>query len=107
MNPQVRLTRRCKRVYAHHRQRAQKQGEALGYSATGRPGCYEGLELQTDVWRMTPLHVDRANSSFFDDPQRFPAGAAALDSAFLMRDIPHQWRDRGRLVFALTPSAEN
>jgi len=34
MNHRVRLTLRCKRVYAHHRQRAQQQGEALGYSPT-------------------------------------------------------------------------
>lgn len=33
-----------------------------------------------------------AASSWFADPQRFPPGSVAFDSALLMRDIPHLWR---------------
>jgi hypothetical protein len=72
----------------------------LGYSATHRSGHYEGLELRCDRWRIEPLQVVSAESSFFSDETLFPAGTAVLDSAFLMRDIPATWRGREPLMGA-------
>ena len=65
---------------------------ALGYSATAREGCFDGLELRSLNWRVEALQVDRVESSFFEDPQRFPPGAAEFDCALLMRDVAHEWR---------------
>ncbi len=63
---------------------------AVGYSPDPRRGL-DGLELRTSSWNLEPLDVTRVESSFFDDEIRFPPGAARLDSAFLMRAIPHEW----------------
>jgi hypothetical protein len=41
---------------------------------------------------VVPLFVERVETSFFENPEHFPAGAIALDSALLMRDIPHEWQ---------------
>src|SRR5439155_15208525 len=64
------------------------QGAPLGYSATRRLAHYDGLELSCELWRVEPLLVSDAASSFFEDRSRFPVGTAELDSALLMRDIP-------------------
>lgn len=64
---------------------------ALGYSATSRPGSLDCLELCCKNWRVEPLDVTRAESTFFDDPNRFPSGSAELDCALLMREIRHEW----------------
>jgi Uncharacterized conserved protein (COG2071) len=70
---------------------------SIGYSATGRDGCFDCLELKSFEWRVQPLAVRRVESSFFSDPQLFPPGSASFDSALLMRGIPHEWRARGSL----------
>ena len=64
---------------------------ALGYSATRRAGVYDGLELRTEQWKVAPLEIRRAESSFFDDPALFPAGTVQFDCALLMRHIAHEW----------------
>jgi len=66
---------------------------SLGYS-TGRRGELEALELRCARWEVEPLIVERARSSFFEDPSRFPAGSAELDCALLMRDVRHEWHGR-------------
>jgi len=71
---------------------------ALGYSAGRTPGVYDGLELRTTAWRVAPLTVERVASSFFEDPEAFPAGSAAFDCALLMRDVAHEWHARGALA---------
>lgn len=77
---------------------------SLGYSATRRPGRFEGLELRCSTWRIEPLRVTRAESSFFGDESVFPAGSAELDSAFVMRDIPATWLARDALTGARQPA---
>ena len=63
---------------------------SVGYST--RPGGgYDELELRTDNWSVEPVHVETAESSFFDDPTLFPVGSAELDNALVMRDIRHTW----------------
>jgi hypothetical protein len=73
---------------------------SLGYSATRRPGLYEGLELHTHNWKIEPLAVGRVASSFFDNRSLFPAGSVEFDSAFLMRGIEHEWRGRESICCA-------
>lgn len=68
-----------------------RQG-SLGYSATRDSTCSDGLELQCDSWNATPAIVDHAESSYFDDLDRFPPGSAVLDSALLVRDLDVSWR---------------
>jgi hypothetical protein len=70
---------------------------SLGYSATRRPGHFDGLELESFGWEVTSLAVERVESSFFNDPQQFPPGSAAFDCALLMRNIEHRWHSRGSI----------
>ncbi|MCC7419747.1 MAG: DUF2071 domain-containing protein [Planctomycetaceae bacterium] len=65
--------------------------DSLGYSPARAANTYDGLELCTHTWRIEPLAVQHVESSFFDDPARFPPGTIAFDSAFLMHDIEHEW----------------
>lgn len=64
---------------------------ALGYSATGSDGRFDGLELCCKTWKVEPLEVEEVESSFFEDQARFPAGTAQFDCALLMRGIEHEW----------------
>lgn len=65
---------------------------SLGYSPSG-DGEFEGIELCTVDWDVTPLAVESASSSFFEG-ERFPDGTVELDDALLMEDITHEWRQR-------------
>ena len=71
---------------------------SIGYSATSGFDRFDGLELQTNAWRVEPVRVTDIRSSFFEDPERFPAGTATLDCALLMRDIPVRWQALEPLV---------
>jgi hypothetical protein len=64
---------------------------SLGYSATNRREKLDGLELHCKNWKVEPLQVIKAQSSFFDDQERFPSGSAELDCTLLMRAIQHEW----------------
>ena len=75
---------------------------SLGYSATSRGGCFDGLELRAQNWSVTPLVVENVNSSYFADRTLFPDGSAALDNALLMREIHHTWHSRTALEAAST-----
>lgn len=70
----------------------------LGYSATGRPGEFDGVELACTGWRVEPLTVSHVRSSFFEDETVFPPGTAHLDSGLLMSDLPAVWKARQRLT---------
>jgi hypothetical protein len=74
------------------------QGGALGWSSRPGDNSFDGLELTCGQWRMEPLAIERVESSFFQDPKIFPAGSVEFDSAFLMRNIAHEWHARGRLA---------
>ncbi|QEL15608.1 DUF2071 domain-containing protein [Limnoglobus roseus] len=79
---------------------------ALGYSATGQPGRFQGLELKCDGWRVEPLEVRSVTSSFFGDRARFPAGSVAFDCALLMRGIDHEWHGKADLCCPAGPLAK-
>lgn len=67
------------------------QDAQVGYAATPVEGCFDGVELGTDHWAMTPLQLTELHSSFFDDAGRFPSGSAVPDSAFLMSGLTTTW----------------
>lgn len=69
----------------------------LGYAATPTEGTFDGVELGTDGWALQPLRIDEVSSSFFDDPDRFPAGTTHLDSAFLMEGLATTWHPQPKL----------
>jgi hypothetical protein len=77
---------------------------SLGYSATTRPGTYDGLELHTLSWDVKPLAIRHVESSFFADESIFPSGSAHFDCALLMRHIPHEWHGVEPLTCCATPS---
>lgn len=70
---------------------------SVGYSATSKPDCCDGLELHTSKWQVEPLEIQWVSSSFFDDPSRFPNGTIQFDCALLMQNIEHEWRVLPRL----------
>jgi hypothetical protein len=76
----------------------------LGYSVTSDPGRYDGIELRCKSWQVTPLHVDRLESTFFDDLTVFTPGSATFDCALLMRGIEHEWHSREDLCRAAAGS---
>jgi len=67
---------------------------SLGYAATAKSGEFDGIELRSFNWKIQPLEIECAESSFFDDVARFPKGSARLDSALLMTGINHEWHAR-------------
>jgi hypothetical protein len=74
------------------------EGGSLGYSARQeRPGEYEGLELRTMSWAVEPLIVEKVESNYFLDRNRFPLGSVEFDNALLMTGIEHQWHGRDTL----------
>jgi uncharacterized protein YqjF (DUF2071 family) len=64
---------------------------ALGYSVTADANRLDGVVLKTQSWKVTPLAIEEASSSFFSDEALFPPGSIAFDCALLMRDIAHEW----------------
>jgi hypothetical protein len=75
---------------------------ATGYSATDTSGHYHGMDLHSLNWTVSPLAIEEAQSCFFDDRQRFPAGSVELDCALLMRGIEHEWHSRPDLYLSST-----
>lgn len=65
--------------------------DSLGYSPSRAANTFDGLELRTHNWQIDPLALHHVESSFFDDPTRFPPGSITFDSTFLMRGIEHEW----------------
>lgn len=73
---------------------------SLGYSPAMQLGRFQGLELRCRTWNVSPLAVETARSSIFDDRRRFPRGSVKLDCALLMQSIEHQWHGRAELCCA-------
>ena len=67
------------------------QRGAVGFSPSRVAGAFQGLELRTHNWQVTPLNVEAVHSSFFMNKRIFPEGSVKFDGAMLMRDIPHEW----------------
>jgi hypothetical protein len=73
---------------------------AIGYSTTASNGQFDGMELRCRNWRVEPLAVGAFESSFFQDPTRFPEGSVEFDCALVMRGIDHDWLSRKQLCCA-------
>jgi hypothetical protein len=73
------------------------QRGALGYSVTAKPGEFDGLELRSKTWHVTPLAIEKVESSFFENRSLFPPGAVQFDCALLMRGIDHEWHGKDPL----------
>jgi hypothetical protein len=73
------------------------RGGSVGYSPAANDGALDGMELCTQSWEITPLHVSNVCSSFFENPERFPSGSTTFDNALLMRGIEHEWHGRDTL----------
>jgi hypothetical protein len=64
---------------------------AVGYSPDKSGNTFDGLELKTFNWQVTPLEVSEVRSSFFENEDIFPAGSVKFDNALLMKSIEHEW----------------
>lgn len=73
-----------------------KQG-SVGYSPAKIGETFDGLELKTKSWEVSPLTVSKVASSFFEDGAIFPDGSITFDNALLMRNIDHEWNSKGSL----------
>lgn len=69
---------------------AYHQRGATGYSPSPDGNRYEGVELDTFEWTVTPLSVRSVSASFFES-DRFPDDAVTFDNALLMENIDHAW----------------
>ena len=67
------------------------EGGAVGYSVTSDRDRLDGLRLETKEWRVEPLDVRRAYSSYFSDEAKFPKGSIEFDNALIMRNVEHEW----------------
>ena len=64
---------------------------SIGYSDAHEAGSYDGLQLATESWSVTPLHIEKVASSFLSDKSLFPEGSVTFDHALLMENIEHEW----------------
>ncbi len=62
---------------------------SIGYSPGKKE--YDGLQLKTLRWKVSPLMVEYVHSSFFEDQGIFPEGSVIFDNALLMKNIEHEW----------------
>jgi hypothetical protein len=69
----------------------------VGYASTPKGGVFDGVALTAEGWAIEALHLDEVRSSFFDGRDRFAAGAAVPDSAFLMGGLETCWRPQPAL----------
>lgn len=69
---------------------------AIGYSPSINPDLFDGLELQTKSWKVSPLKVSHVESKFFQNTATFPQGSLQFDNALLMENIEHNWNSLER-----------
>jgi hypothetical protein len=74
-----------------------KQG-SIGYSPDKIGEAFDGLELKTKKWEVSPLKVSKVKSSFFENESIFPKGSIKFDNALLMRNIDHEWNSKNKIL---------
>ena len=65
--------------------------DSIGYSPSQK-SHYNGVEIITKTWKITPMEIISMQSSFFENENIFPKGSVELDHCFFMEDINHTWR---------------
>lgn len=70
---------------------------SVGYSPDKKSTGFDGLELKTYHWEVTPLKVLQVRSDFFEDKSIFPEGSVVFDNALLMENITHEWNSLQKL----------
>jgi len=70
---------------------------SVGYSPDKIGETFDGLELKTKSWEVSPLAVSNVTSSFFEDKSVFPDGSIKFDNALLMKNIDHEWNTKKSL----------
>jgi len=70
---------------------------SVGYSPDKIGETFDGLELKTKSWEVSPLAVSNVSSSFFEDKSVFPDGSIKFDNALLMKNIDHEWNTKKSL----------
>jgi hypothetical protein len=70
---------------------------AVGYCPDMKENGFDGLELKTYSWEVSPLKVHDVRSTFFENPKIFPQGSIKFDNALLMKNIEHEWNSLGRM----------
>jgi hypothetical protein len=81
------------------------KGGSLGYSVTRDCARLDALLLRTLEWRVRAFTVAAAQSSYFSDAVRFPAGSVAFDHALIMRDLAHEWHQAADFRIAAASGA--
>lgn len=64
---------------------------STGFSPNHSGDAVQGIRLDAFNWQVVPLAVTHVESSFFNDPRKFPPGTATFDCALLMRGVEHAW----------------
>jgi len=59
-----------------------------GWSCALDGRSLEGMQLRTLRWEVEPLRVVESRAVFYE---QFPRGSIELDSALVMRGLPHEW----------------
>jgi hypothetical protein len=71
---------------------------ATGYSLCRDGRNFEGMELRSLSWRISPMRMREAYSRWFSNSELFPSGSVEFDCALVMRNIPHEWNSRPRIA---------
>jgi hypothetical protein len=67
------------------------EGGGVGYSVTSSGSRLDGVVLKTENWKVEPLSIEEARSTYFGNPEMFPPGSITFDCGLIMRNIPHEW----------------
>jgi hypothetical protein len=70
---------------------------SCGFSCAADGKTLEGMQLITDQWVVSPLHVTLADSAFYSDQTKWPGGSVELDCGLIMRDIEHEWQEMDKV----------
>lgn len=71
------------------------EGGSVGWSPGHEATSLDGLRLQTFQWKVSPLAIELAESTWF--ASHLPVGSYEFDHALLMRDIPHEWHQEPQM----------
>ena len=62
------------------------------FAARSKGPELDQVDLRAEGWAVSATVLEHVESSFFEDPDRFPPGSAVPDCALLMRDVEAVWQ---------------